>query len=87
MLLPLQSNKQPLADEKIHAEGESMKLPEPKFSSQISLEEAFLNRRSVRAFREDSLTLEEIGQLLWAAQGVTEKWGGRTAPSAGALYP
>ena len=64
-----------------------MKLPEPKFSSQISLEEAFLNRRSVRAFREDSLTLEEIGQLLWAAQGVTEKWGGRTAPSAGALYP
>ena len=87
ILLPIQNNKQPLADERIHAEGESMKLPEPKFSSQISLEEAFLNRRSVRTFREDSLTLKEIGQLLWAAQGVTEKWGGRTAPSAGALYP
>ncbi len=24
---------------------------------------------------------------VWAAQGVTAEWGGRTAPSAGALYP
>jgi len=71
----------------MQAKGESMKLPKPKSSSQTSLEEAFLNRRSVRAFREDSPTLEETTPLLWAAQGVTEKWGGRTAPSAGALYP
>ena len=32
-------------------------------------------------------SLEEIAQLFWAAQGVTRSWGGRTAPSAGALYP
>lgn len=31
--------------------------------------------------------MAEISQLLWAAQGVTRGWGGRTAPSAGALYP
>ena len=64
-----------------------MKLPKPKLSSRISVEEALSNRRSVRAYGEEPLTVEEIGQLLWAAQGVTEKWGGRTAPSAGALYP
>lgn len=28
-----------------------------------------------------------ISQLSWAAQGVTASWGGRTPPSAGALYP
>jgi SagB-type dehydrogenase family enzyme len=64
-----------------------MKLPKPEFSGRTSVEEALLRRRSVRDYGEDSLTLEEIGRLLWAAQGVTEKWGGRTAPSAGALYP
>ena len=64
-----------------------MRLPKPSFSSRTSVEEALLRRRSVRDYGEDSLTIEEIGRLLWAAQGVTEKWGGRTAPSAGALYP
>ncbi|MGC8875330.1 MAG: SagB/ThcOx family dehydrogenase, partial [Chloroflexia bacterium] len=29
----------------------------------------------------------EIAQLLWAAQGITDPRGFRTAPSAGALYP
>jgi SagB-type dehydrogenase family enzyme len=41
----------------------------------------------VRTFAQEALTLEEIGQLLWAAQGVTSPEGLRTAPSAGALYP
>jgi SagB-type dehydrogenase family enzyme len=31
--------------------------------------------------------MDEISQLLWAGQGITSDWGGRTAPSAGALYP
>jgi SagB-type dehydrogenase family enzyme len=45
------------------------------------------DRRSVRAFTDEPLTLTEISQLLWAAQGITVDWGGRTAPSAGGLYP
>jgi len=51
------------------------------------LEEVLSQRRSVRQFTEESLTLEEVGQLLWAAQGITEPANYRTAPSAGALYP
>jgi SagB-type dehydrogenase family enzyme len=64
-----------------------VKLPEPKYSSKVSVEEALKNRRSVRSYKKDPLTLEEVSQLLWAAQGKTAEWGGRTAPSAGATYP
>ena len=66
---------------------ESFELPEPKLSSKTSVEEALSSRRSVRDYGKDSLSIEEISQLLWAAQGITVRWGGRTAPSAGALYP
>jgi SagB-type dehydrogenase family enzyme len=62
-------------------------LPAPRLKGEMSLEEALTARRSVRQFTEEKLTLEEISQLLWAAQGITVDWGGRTAPSAGALYP
>lgn len=69
---------------------EIIKLPEPKYDSQTSVEEALLGRRSVRNYEAQPLTLAEISQLLWAAQGVTDStrgWSFRTSPSAGALYP
>ncbi len=44
-------------------------------------------RRSVRSFSGKPLTLSDVSQLLFAAQGITGKGGFRTAPSAGALYP
>jgi SagB-type dehydrogenase family enzyme len=45
-------------------------------------------RRSIRAFAARELDWSEIGQLLWAAQGITDNASGlRAAPSAGALYP
>jgi SagB-type dehydrogenase family enzyme len=62
-------------------------LPSPRTDGDVSLEEALAERRSVRSFTDETLTLEEISQLLWAAQGITAEWGGRTAPSAGARYP
>ncbi|MEJ2732527.1 MAG: nitroreductase family protein [Anaerolineae bacterium] len=46
-----------------------------------------MRRRSVREFNAQPLTNGELGQLLWAAQGITRERGFRTAPSAGALYP
>jgi SagB-type dehydrogenase family enzyme len=62
-------------------------LPSPTLSGETSLEEALVRRRSVREFDTQPLTTGELGQLLWAAQGITRERGFRTAPSAGALYP
>ena len=62
-------------------------LPSPALAGQISLEEALVQRRSVREYKATPLTAAELGQLLWATQGLTHPRGYRTAPSAGALYP
>jgi len=51
------------------------------------VETALAARRSVRAFAPRGLSLQQVSQLLWSAQGVTGPYGVRTAPSAGALYP
>jgi SagB-type dehydrogenase family enzyme len=60
----------------------------PRVPLAASLEEALAQRRSLRDFSDRALTDAEIGTILWAAQGITEKRGGlRTAPSAGATYP
>ncbi|MGD2153038.1 MAG: SagB/ThcOx family dehydrogenase [Gemmatimonadales bacterium] len=66
--------------------GRIIKLRAPQFDGECSLEAALRERRSVREYSDESLTLAEISQLLWAAQGVTHR-DGRTAPSAGALFP
>lgn len=65
---------------------QTIRLPPPRLSSQTSLEEAISRRTSLRSFSPAHLTLEEVSQLLWASQGVTER-GRRTTPSAGATYP
>ncbi|MFC1919292.1 SagB/ThcOx family dehydrogenase [Chloroflexota bacterium] len=62
-------------------------LPEPRLVGEVSLEETLITRRSIREYTDEPLTLEEVSQLLWAAQGITSEWGGRTAPSAGGLFP
>lgn len=64
-----------------------MDLPAPEFDGPMSVEWALSRRQSVREYIDRVLTSAEISQLFWAAQGVTRKWGGRTNPSAGALFP
>lgn len=64
-----------------------IELPAPKYVSGTSLEEAMFRRRSVRDFKDLPLTISEVSQLLWAAQGAAGARGRRTVPSAGALYP
>lgn len=65
-----------------------IKLPSPNLKGKISLEEAIFKRRSIRIFKDEALSLEEVSQLLWSLQGITNSAKGlRTAPSAGATYP
>lgn len=65
----------------------SIPLPPPEREAGPALAATLARRRSVRAWSGAALALAEVGQLLWAAQGVTASRGRRTAPSAGALYP
>lgn len=63
-------------------------LPPPRYDSDVSVEHALMVRRSVREYEDKPLTLDQVSQLAWAAQGITNKrYGFRTAPSAGATYP
>lgn len=66
--------------------GFQITLPMPVRKGRVSVEEAIARRQSVRAYRSEPLTLSQLSQLLWAAQGLVGG-GRRTAPSAGASYP
>lgn len=72
--------------EKLKAQLESARA-EITTAKAASLEDLLRHRRSVRDYADAPLTRDEVMKLLWAAQGITRAWGGRTAPSAGALYP
>ena len=65
----------------------TIELPAPRYDSGFSVERALRERRSVRDFSAASISLAELSQLLWVAQGITHRRGFRTAPSAGGLYP
>jgi len=67
--------------------GAAVALPRAALTGPMPVEQALQERRSVRRFAPTPLALADIAQLLWAAQGVTDAQGHRTAPSAGALYP
>ncbi len=64
-----------------------IELPAARTDGSLCLEDALQQRRSVRRFSDRPLSLAEIGQLLWAAQGKTDPRGFRNAPSAGATFP
>lgn len=48
---------------------------------------AIENRRSTREYSEKAAALDDVHQLIWAAQGTTGEEDKRTVPSAHALYP
>jgi SagB-type dehydrogenase family enzyme len=63
-----------------------MKLPRPDRKGAIPLERAIDLRASRRAFEDSGITLAQLSQLLWCAQGEVDG-GGRAVPSAGATFP
>ncbi|HYB07237.1 MAG TPA: SagB/ThcOx family dehydrogenase [Nitrososphaerales archaeon] len=64
----------------------SIALPKPKVGG-MSAEEAIRRRRSVREYLRTPITLDQLSQILWAAQGITDAQNGhRAAPSPGAKY-
>jgi SagB-type dehydrogenase family enzyme len=62
-------------------------LPFPNKDSKTSVEKALNSRRSYTTYQDKPLSLENLSQLLWSAQGVTVDWGGRTVPSPKSAYP
>ncbi len=72
----------------LEVQEQTIQLPAPRLKGRVSVEEAIASRRSRRAYLADPVKLAEAGQLLWAAQGITDREEGkRAAPSAAALYP
>ena len=74
---------------KNYPDSKIIKLPKPEYRG-IPLEEAIGKRRSVRNYSSKPLTMSQLSQLVFSAQGITGKLYDqslRTAPSAGALYP
>jgi len=65
-----------------------IRLSKPIYDGTASVERAIKKRRTIRDFRSKPLTMAQLSQLFWSAQGITdEMMGFRAAPSAGALYP
>lgn len=82
------SPPEPLVDPDSSDPEADVQLPAPDVKGGLTVEAALQARRSQRSFSDDPLSLQEVSQLLWAAQGVTDSQRGfRTAPSAGATYP
>jgi SagB-type dehydrogenase family enzyme len=73
---------------KTYPDAERVALPDPRGLRGLSTEQALDNRRSLRTYADEPLSLEALSRLLHAAQGITdERRAFRAAPSAGALYP
>lgn len=63
-------------------------LPPPSHKGEMPLEAAITQRRSVRSFTAKPVSLSQLSQILWAAQGITDTSRQyRAVPSAGATYP
>lgn len=60
-----------------------IRLPKPSLNRNSEVMQAFANRHSTREYAARALTLTDLSDLLWAANGINRQGEGkRTAPSA-----
>jgi len=70
----------------VHTAPATIALTRPQQEDGASLMTALSKRQSVRAFAPTPLSLQQLSELLWAADGINRaETGGRTAPSAHGL--
>lgn len=70
------------------ADTRRLPLARPQRQDAMSVAEALARRHSVRAFKDEPLSGQQVAQLCWAAQGIAQSGDElRVAPSAGGLYP
>ncbi|MHC4740568.1 MAG: SagB/ThcOx family dehydrogenase [Planctomycetota bacterium] len=75
---------------KEYPESRKVELPSFQPSRLMDLDAVLKQRRSVRDFKPNPISLGQLGYMLWASTGLQRVEGGyefRTVPSAGALYP
>jgi nitroreductase len=63
-------------------DAEDIRLPTPQKSGGMPLLDALASRKSSRRTQGERPTLQQLSDLLWAANGITRPDGKRTAPSA-----
>lgn len=64
-------------------ENKVIKLPDPQLDRGKPLMQAFKERQSVRTYADREIPLQEMANLLWAANGINRKESGkRTVPTA-----
>jgi SagB-type dehydrogenase family enzyme len=83
-------NRKPAVYKTYPPDRERFPLESPAREGGRPLFQLLQERRSARTYTPDALSKEDLGQLLWASQGISLKarpYQLRTAPSAGALYP
>ena len=66
---------------------DNIQLPVVDVRSNNSLEAVLKSRHTRLDFNNTALSLKQISQLLWAAQGINTDWGDRTASSMKSTYP
>ena len=69
------------------SEGSDAAFGAADLQTRATLDDTLSQRRSLRIFADRPLNEDQILRLCWAAQGITDPSGHRTAPSAGARYP
>jgi nitroreductase len=63
-----------------------IKLNPPDLNGGISLMQALKKRKSTRDISDKKLTLQQLSDLLWSADGVNRPDGKRTSPAAMGIY-